>query len=93
MSTVIILNDKAIVNCKCGSLFRHFHLHSDQWIIWCAEKSCERVALVGKLVLINGEPKDKMFVVPFCFHHANSVGGLDIGDVKPISSLACKVTI
>lgn len=92
MSTVVILNNKAIINCNCGSLFRHFHLHSDQWIIWCAEKSCERVALVGKLVLINGRENDKMFVVPFCFHHATSVGNLDFGDVKPISSSVCIAT-
>lgn len=76
--------------CKCGNWLMHFHNHSNQWIIWCSEVSCERIAKVGSVVQLTNNNDESLYVIPLCNRHANSKYKLNIGEVKPIkTSLSC----
>jgi hypothetical protein len=66
------------------SWMEHWHKHSDQWIIWCSEVHCKRLALVASLVKIIEKGNDELYVVPLCKGHAASDDTISIGDVKPV---------
>ena len=66
------------------SWMEHWNRHSDQWVIWCAEVHCERIALVASLVKILEKGNDNVYVVPLCKGHAVSDQIISIGEVKPV---------
>jgi hypothetical protein len=66
------------------SWMEHWHMKSDQWVIWCAEAHCKRVALVASLVKILEKGNDHVYVVPLCKGHAVSDHAISIGGVKPV---------
>jgi hypothetical protein len=66
------------------SWMEHWNMHSDQWVIWCAEVNCRRVALVGSLVKIIEKGNDHVYVVPLCKGHAVSDHAISIGEVRPV---------
>jgi hypothetical protein len=68
----------------CESWMEFWNTHSDQWIIWCAEVHCRRVALVASLVKILEKENDHVYVVPLCKGHAVSTHAISIGRVKPV---------
>lgn len=86
MSLVQVYNQDSVSQYLGNQHLRlhYFHANSSQWIIWCAEDSCERVALIGSLVYIIGDAGGRLFVVPLCKHHAKVNVVLDIGDVIPV---------
>ena len=66
------------------SWMEHWEIKSDQWIIWCAEVHCKRVALVASLVKIIDKEDDQVYVVPLCKGHADSHHAISTGGVKPV---------
>jgi hypothetical protein len=84
MCLVKIYNSSSLSKLSSYSNLVHFHAHSKQWVIWCSEIKCQRVALEGSLVEIYGESKTTIYVLPLCRGHANSPNLINIGTVVPI---------
>jgi len=74
----------APIQCKCGDWRAHFNNFSTQWVIWCAETTCERIALNGALVQVYKSQNAEILVVPLCNFHAQSTNPIDIGEIEPI---------
>ncbi len=68
----------------CKTWMEHWKRYSDQWVIWCAEVHCSRVALGASLVKMIERGNDELYVVPLCKGHAASDDTISIGDVKPV---------
>ncbi len=85
MGLVKLYNGPAPVTCKCGNWRDHFNNHSKQWVIWCAETTCERIGINGSLVQLYKSRNDQIFVLPLCNIHAHATKPMDIGDVDPIN--------
>jgi hypothetical protein len=84
MCLVQISNTIELPENSTGLFLAHFHAHSQQWVIWCSEVSCEKLALVGCLVHIYEDSTRGVYVVPLCYSHAISFEKIDIGSVIPV---------
>ena len=84
MCLVQISNTIELSEHSAGLFLAHFHAHSQQWVIWCSEVSCEKLALVGCLVHIYEDSTRGVYVVPLCYSHAISFEKIDIGSVIPV---------
>jgi len=84
MCLVQISNTIELPENSAGLFLAHFHAHSQQWVIWCSEVSCEKFALVGCLVHIYEDSTRRVYVVPPCYSHASSLEKIDIGSVIPV---------
>ena len=84
MCLVQISNTIELSEHSAGLFLAHFHAHSSQWVIWCSEVSCEKLALVGCLVHIYEDSTRGVYVVPLCYSHAISFEKIDIGSVIPV---------
>ncbi|MFM1857101.1 MAG: hypothetical protein RLZ05_161 [Bacteroidota bacterium] len=84
MGLVKLYNGPKPSVCKCGNWRMHFNNNSTQWIIWCAEINCDRIAVNGSLVQLHEKGNAEIYVVPLCSFHAHETNVLDIGDTIPI---------
>lgn len=84
MCLVKIYTDTSLSALSSYSNLLYFHSESNQWVIWCSEITCQRIALIGSLVQLNGDPSGTIFIVPFCPGHASSCALIDIGPVVPV---------
>ena len=84
MATVQNYNGLPLSPYPCENWMEYWHTHSDQWVIWCAEVHCKRVALIASLVKILDKDCDHVYVVPLCKGHAVSTNAISIGGVKPV---------
>ncbi|HAL95526.1 MAG TPA: hypothetical protein DCP55_06245 [Chitinophagaceae bacterium] len=87
MGLVKLYNGPKPTVCKCGNWRMHFNNNSTQWIIWCAEVSCNRIAVNGSLVQLHEKGNAEIFVVPLCSFHEQETNVLDIGDAIPINTI------
>ncbi len=85
MGLVKLYDGPAPFTCNCGNWREHFNKFSTQWVIWCAETTCERIALNGALVQVYKSRNAEIFVVPLCNFHTRTTKLIDIGEVDPVN--------
>lgn len=85
MGLVKLYKKEGLGTCKCGNWRIHFNNYFTQWIIWCSEITCERIAILGTPVQLLDKKSLEIFIVPLCNFHADSTKAIDIGNVKPIN--------
>jgi hypothetical protein len=84
MATILNCKELNITPYPYDTWMEHWNRHSEQWVIWCAEVHCKRLALVASPVKILDNLDDNVYVVPLCKGHAVSNKAISIGSVKPV---------
>lgn len=85
MALVKIYKVKIHKTCKCGNWLKHWENFSNQWIIWCSEINCKRIANTGALVTNPIKEDFQIYTIPLCRKHSRSTKILDTGVAEPVN--------
>ena len=72
------MDGNAINVCTCGSWIQHWRNHSRQIANVCRAFGCSRSDLLGAHVQKDYTYDNHWYIVPFCTHHNNSAGTIEL---------------